>query len=238
MREAVIYLDRLLLNFPYSDYATEGEELWRSLRQQLADHILRIGDFYRKRKEYEAAASKRYQAAAQQLSRSRPRRRGALPARLPATWAMNRKPEEAREASSRPSSRTTRAPSTHKGPRNGSQKRRTELDRISEAGDPGVNEGGRSAITAVRAPGLPRSAASSFEQRRGGRAPSSSSATAAPERVTTLPTSTTGWAFCSNGKNELESAAAELQSARGAAISIPAYSEALLALASVCERAG
>jgi outer membrane protein assembly factor BamD len=58
VREAVVYLDHLLLNFPYSDYATEGEELWRSLRQQLADHILRIGDFYRKRKEHEAAAER------------------------------------------------------------------------------------------------------------------------------------------------------------------------------------
>ena len=58
VREAVIYLDRLLLNFPYSEYAAEGEELWRSLRRQLADNILRIGDFYRKRREYEAAAER------------------------------------------------------------------------------------------------------------------------------------------------------------------------------------
>jgi len=58
VREAVIYLDRLLLNFPYSEYADEGEELWRTLRQQLADHILRIGDFYAKRKEHEAAAER------------------------------------------------------------------------------------------------------------------------------------------------------------------------------------
>jgi len=58
VREAVVYLDRLLLDFPYSEQATEGEALWRSLRQQLADHILRIGDFYRKRKEYEAAAER------------------------------------------------------------------------------------------------------------------------------------------------------------------------------------
>jgi len=58
VREAVVYLDRLLLNFPYSEHAAEGEVLWRSLRQQLADHILRIGDFYRKRKEFEAAAER------------------------------------------------------------------------------------------------------------------------------------------------------------------------------------
>jgi outer membrane protein assembly factor BamD len=58
VREAVVYLDRLLLNFPYSEHADEGEELWRSLRRQLADHILRIGDFYRKDKEYEAAAER------------------------------------------------------------------------------------------------------------------------------------------------------------------------------------
>lgn len=58
VREAVVYLDRLLLNYPYSEYATEGEELWRTLRQQLAENILGIGEFYQKRKEYESAAER------------------------------------------------------------------------------------------------------------------------------------------------------------------------------------
>jgi len=57
-REAIVYLDRLLLKYPYSKYATEGEELWRSLRRQLAENVVGIGNFYLKRKEYEAAAER------------------------------------------------------------------------------------------------------------------------------------------------------------------------------------
>jgi outer membrane protein assembly factor BamD len=57
-REAVIYLDRLLLTYPYSEYATEAEELWRSLRRQLAVNVVGIGDFYMKRDEYESAAER------------------------------------------------------------------------------------------------------------------------------------------------------------------------------------
>ena len=57
-RDAIVYLDRLLLKYPYSDYAAEGEDLWRSLRRQLAENIVGIGDFYMKRKEYESAAER------------------------------------------------------------------------------------------------------------------------------------------------------------------------------------
>jgi len=57
-REAIVYLDRLLLKYPYSDYASEGEELWRELRQRLAEYVLGIGDFYRKRGEFESAAER------------------------------------------------------------------------------------------------------------------------------------------------------------------------------------
>jgi len=57
-RDAIVYLDRLLLKYPYSDYAAEGEELWRSLRGQLAKNVVGIGDFYMKREEYESAAER------------------------------------------------------------------------------------------------------------------------------------------------------------------------------------
>ena len=57
-REAIVYLDRLLLKYPYSDYAAEGEDLWRSLRRQLAENVVGIGNFYMKREEYESAAER------------------------------------------------------------------------------------------------------------------------------------------------------------------------------------
>jgi outer membrane protein assembly factor BamD len=57
-REAVVYLDRLLLNYPASEYAPEAEELWRALRRRLAENIIGIGDFYWKRGEFESAAER------------------------------------------------------------------------------------------------------------------------------------------------------------------------------------
>jgi outer membrane protein assembly factor BamD len=57
-REAIVYLDRLLLKYPYSDYAAEGEDLWRSLRRQLAENVVGIGNFYMQQKEYESAAER------------------------------------------------------------------------------------------------------------------------------------------------------------------------------------
>jgi outer membrane protein assembly factor BamD len=60
-REALTFLDRLLATYPYSEYADEGEALWRELRMKLAGQIARIGQFYMKREEWESAAE-RYRA--------------------------------------------------------------------------------------------------------------------------------------------------------------------------------
>lgn len=57
-REAIVYLDRLLLKYPYSEYASEGEELWRELRRSLAEQVVGIGNFYMKRGEFESAAER------------------------------------------------------------------------------------------------------------------------------------------------------------------------------------
>jgi len=57
-REALVYLDRLLADYPYSEYAREAEDLWRELRGKLAEQVLNVGDFYRMRGEYEAAAER------------------------------------------------------------------------------------------------------------------------------------------------------------------------------------
>jgi outer membrane protein assembly factor BamD len=57
-RDALVFLDRLLAHYPYSEYAGEAEVLWRSLRTQLADHVKRIGDFYLARDEWESAAER------------------------------------------------------------------------------------------------------------------------------------------------------------------------------------
>jgi outer membrane protein assembly factor BamD len=58
VREAVVYLDRLLLSYPFSEHTAEAEEMWRSLRRQLARNIVGIGDFYMKRDEFESAAER------------------------------------------------------------------------------------------------------------------------------------------------------------------------------------
>jgi len=57
-REALVYLDKLLSNHPYSEYAHEAETLWRKLRRKLGKQVLGIADFYRGRGEYEAAAER------------------------------------------------------------------------------------------------------------------------------------------------------------------------------------
>lgn len=57
-REALLFLDRLLAHYPYSEYATEAEVLWRTLRTRLAEHVKRIGDFYMSRNEWESAAER------------------------------------------------------------------------------------------------------------------------------------------------------------------------------------
>jgi len=57
-REALIFLDRLLAKYPYSEYAGDGEALWRKLRTTLAEQVRDIGDFYLKLDEWESAAER------------------------------------------------------------------------------------------------------------------------------------------------------------------------------------
>ena len=57
-RQALDFLDQLLATYPYSEYADEGEELWRKLRLQLALHVENIGEFYMGRGEWESAAER------------------------------------------------------------------------------------------------------------------------------------------------------------------------------------
>jgi outer membrane protein assembly factor BamD len=57
-REALIFLDQLLAKYPYSEYAGDGEALWRELRTTLAEQVRDIGDFYLKRDEWESAAER------------------------------------------------------------------------------------------------------------------------------------------------------------------------------------
>ncbi len=57
-RDSLVFLDRLLRDHPDSEHADEAERLWRSLRTRLAQQILGIADFYRKRSEWEAAAER------------------------------------------------------------------------------------------------------------------------------------------------------------------------------------
>lgn len=57
-RNALGFFDRLLVQYPHSNYAHEAEPLWRELQIRLAEHQERIADFYRGRGEYEAAAER------------------------------------------------------------------------------------------------------------------------------------------------------------------------------------
>jgi outer membrane protein assembly factor BamD len=60
-RDAIVFLDRLLLKHSHSSYAQQAEELWRELKTRLATNVEGIADFYYERGEYEAA-SERYRA--------------------------------------------------------------------------------------------------------------------------------------------------------------------------------
>jgi outer membrane protein assembly factor BamD len=60
-RDAIVFLDRLLLKHPHSSYAQPAEELWRALQSRLASNAEGIADFYFQRGEFEAAAE-RYRA--------------------------------------------------------------------------------------------------------------------------------------------------------------------------------
>jgi len=57
-RNALGFFDRLLVQYPHSEYAKEAEPLWRDLQIRLAEHQERIADFYRGRGEFEAAAER------------------------------------------------------------------------------------------------------------------------------------------------------------------------------------
>jgi outer membrane protein assembly factor BamD len=57
-RDALGFLDQLLATYPYSEYASEAEAMWRELRATLADQVKRIGDFYMQRDEWESAAER------------------------------------------------------------------------------------------------------------------------------------------------------------------------------------
>lgn len=60
-REAIVFLDRLLLQHPHSEFSERAEVLWRELQTRLAENVEGIADFYFERGEYEAAAE-RYRA--------------------------------------------------------------------------------------------------------------------------------------------------------------------------------
>lgn len=60
-RDALNYLDQLLLSHPRSEHGIEAEAMWRELQTTLAESERAIADFYYSREEYEAAAE-RYRA--------------------------------------------------------------------------------------------------------------------------------------------------------------------------------
>jgi outer membrane protein assembly factor BamD len=60
-RDALVFLDRLLLQHPRSEHSEEAEVMWRELQTTLAENVEGIADFYYDRGEYEAAAE-RYRA--------------------------------------------------------------------------------------------------------------------------------------------------------------------------------
>ncbi len=57
-RDAIGYLDKLLLHHKDSEYAAPALELWTKLRKRLARQQMGIGDFYRARGDYESAVSR------------------------------------------------------------------------------------------------------------------------------------------------------------------------------------
>ncbi len=57
-REAQIYLDRLIREHPYAAETQEGEALLRELRTRLSRSMMKMGDFYLKRDEFQSAAER------------------------------------------------------------------------------------------------------------------------------------------------------------------------------------
>jgi outer membrane protein assembly factor BamD len=56
--EALTHLDRLLARFPHSQYAADGEKLWKELRTRLGKHTMQVADYYFDQDEYAAAADR------------------------------------------------------------------------------------------------------------------------------------------------------------------------------------
>lgn len=57
-QEALTHLDRLLARFPNSQYAQEGETLWKELRTRLGEHTMRVADYYFGMDEFGSAAER------------------------------------------------------------------------------------------------------------------------------------------------------------------------------------
>ena len=56
--QAIDQLEIVLRRFPHSGEAQQAETMWRELRTRLGDHVMRIGNFYMKRSEFQSAADR------------------------------------------------------------------------------------------------------------------------------------------------------------------------------------
>jgi len=56
--DAMGYLERLMRDYPYASETREGERVYLELRERLARSVMKIGDFYLTRREYQAAAER------------------------------------------------------------------------------------------------------------------------------------------------------------------------------------
>ncbi len=57
-RQAIVQIERLLRDHPYSTEAQEAEQLWRDMRTRLGEHVMEIADFYLDREEWQSAAER------------------------------------------------------------------------------------------------------------------------------------------------------------------------------------
>ena len=57
-RVALHFLELLIRNHPYAPETTEGESMLHALRTRLSQNVLRIGDFYLRRREFQSAAER------------------------------------------------------------------------------------------------------------------------------------------------------------------------------------
>ena len=58
LKEALFFLETLLRTYPYAPETRDGEIMMQELRTRLAKNIVRTGDFYLTRDEYQAAAER------------------------------------------------------------------------------------------------------------------------------------------------------------------------------------